>query len=83
MAKLTVTFENNEIKKELFFKGETFSYRMISTESGSEGDAKCFEAQIEDRFGSGHGELLEATSLLDFGDEDEIQKALKILHEIE
>lgn len=83
MAKLTITFENNEIKKDLFFKGEAFSYSMIPTESGSKSDAKCFEAQIEDRFGDEDEELLEAASLLDFGDEDEIQEALAILHEIE
>lgn len=83
MAKLTVTFENNEIKKELQFRGNLFAYTMKEVEGGKSGDAKCFEDQIQDTFGEEYEELLEAAERLDFGDEDEIEAALEVLTEFE
>ena len=38
MAKLTITFENGEIKKELLFEGETFDYTMKPSGYGMKGD---------------------------------------------
>ena len=83
MAKLIVTYEGNEIKKELHFKNEIFTYTMKPTNGGKTSDAKAFDSQLEDKFGDEDEEMLEAASQLDFGDEDEIEEALSILHEAE
>ncbi len=82
MAKLIKTYENDEIKNELFFNGEKFSYSMIPDECGKCGNDKCFEDQLEEKYGN-ENEILKAASRLDFGDEDEIERALSILSEYE
>ena len=83
MAKFIVTYEGNETKKELHFRNEVFSYTMKPSPYGKTGDAKAFDSQLEEKFGSDDEEVLEAASLLDFGDDDEIEEALSILHEAE
>lgn len=79
MATFVVTYENNVIKKELFFADKKFSYRMIDNEGGKTGDNKCFEFQIQDEFEEVDDEIIEAVSMLDFGDDDDIEEALQTL----
>jgi hypothetical protein len=83
MARFSVTFENNVIKKELFFMDKTFSYRMVDVDFGKIGDAKCFEFQVVEEFSELDEEIIDAVSTLDFGDEDEIEEALAVLAEWE
>jgi hypothetical protein len=83
MAKFVVTYENNRIKKELFFASHQFSYTMIDTDEGKTGDNKCFEYQVQDKFEEVENEVITAVSMLDFGGEDEIEEALNILEEYE
>ena len=85
MAKLTITFENGEIKKELLFEGETFDYTMKPSGYGMKGDKPCILSQFEDKYGCDNmtDELIEYVDDIDFGDEGEIQAAIEYLSSIE
>lgn len=85
MAKLTITFENGEIKKELLFEGETFAYTMKPFGYGMKGDKPCILSQFEDKYGSDNmtDELINYLENVDFGDEAEIQEAIEYLSGIE
>lgn len=50
MAKLTITYENKEVKKELLFRNELFDYTMIPTEYGSTSNKQDLATQVENKF---------------------------------
>jgi hypothetical protein len=85
MATFKIEFENGNIKKTLNVMGKEFSYTMRPSKYGMDGDNACFQAQIEQL----HPEWVENSDIysalddLDFGDEDEIQEALKIISQID
>lgn len=85
MAKLTITFENGEIKKELLFEGEIFAYTMKPSGYGMKGDKPCILSQFEDKYGCDNmtDELIDYVDNIDFGDEGEIQAAIDYLSSIE
>lgn len=85
MAKLTITFENGEIKRELLFEGETFGYTMKPSDSGMKGDKPCILAQFGDKYGYDNmtDELIDYIDDIDVGDEGEIQEAIEYLSSIE
>lgn len=87
MAKLTITFENGEIKKELIFRGEKFDYKMLKSEyAGMKSNKPSIGWQIGERFGvnfTDDEEIQDDLDAIDFGDEDEIYKSLNHLTEIE
>ena len=85
MAKLTITFENGEIKKELLFEGETFDYTMKPSGYAMKGDKPCILSQFEDKYGCDNmtDELIDYVDDIDFGDEGEIQAAIEYLSSIE
>lgn len=85
MAKLTITFENGEIKKELLFEGETFAYTMKPSGYGMKGDKPCILSQFEDKYGCDNmtDELIYYVDNIDLGDEGEIQAAIDYLSSIE
>lgn len=83
MAKFIRTFENGETKNELHFKGEVFTYTMQAAPYGKKADKKCFDAQIQEKYGDDDEEVLEAADRIDFGDDDDIEEALLVLSEAE
>ncbi|WP_418775917.1 hypothetical protein [Intestinibacter bartlettii] len=85
MAKLTITFENGEIKKELLFEGEIFAYTMKTSGYGMKGDKPCILSQFEDKYGCDNmtDELIDYVDNIDVGDEGEIQAAIDYLSSIE
>lgn len=85
MAKLTITFENGEIKKELLFEGETFAYTMKPFGYGMKGDKPWILSQFEDKYGSDNmtDELINHVDNIDVGNEGEIQEAIEYLSSIE
>lgn len=85
MAKLTMTFENKRIKKELSFKGEIFEYTMEPSVFGMKGNKPCMLSQYQEKFGAidEEGELAQHLDNIDFGDEDDILEALEYLSNME
>lgn len=84
MAKFTITFENETIKKELIFKGEKFDFTMEPFKFGMRANKPSFLNQVEEKFGSiDDDELVEHLENLDFGNEDEIRTSVEYLTELE
>lgn len=84
MAKFIMTFEDNKIKKELFFKGEKFQSIFEPAVFGMVSTDVCFLAQYENAHGKVENDLLQThLDNLDFGDEDELREAIAYLDEIE
>ncbi|MEB6549677.1 hypothetical protein MXL46_11325 [Heyndrickxia sporothermodurans] len=84
MAKYVLTYTpDGEVKKELTYKGETFSYTMIPDEFGKTGDNKCFDIQVSKKFPDEPDEVIEALENISFADEDEIEECLTILTDYE
>lgn len=84
MAKFIMTFEDNKIKKELFFRGEKFQSIFEPAVFGMASTDVCFLAQYEKAHGEVENSLLQIhLDNLDFGDEDEVREAVAYLDEIE
>lgn len=88
MAKLVITFENNQIKKELHFKNHIFDSTMKHELFGfaMSSDKPCFLAQYNEKFGTDLDEdclLGRHLDNLDFGGDNEIEKAIEYLTELE
>lgn len=83
MAKFTITFENETIKKELIFKGEKFDFTMEPFKFGMKANKASFLNQFEDKFGNIDDDLAEHLENLDFGNETEIQTAIEYLTDLE
>ena len=84
MAKFIITFEDNKIKKELFFRGEKFQSIFEPAVFGMASTDVCFLAQYENKMGKVKDDLLQThLDNLDFGDEDELREAVAYLDEIE
>ena len=83
MAKFVLTYEGETLKKELYFKGEVFSYTMQPDEYGKTGDAPGFDTQVNKKYQDVDDDVLQALEDLSFGDDEEIEEALAILTEAE
>lgn len=86
MAKYTRTYENEIVKHELTFRGETFGFNMVPDGFGRRGDNKCFEYQINEKYPELSVELLEEIGvdmLSHEDDEDAVLHTLNLLEEYE
>lgn len=85
MAKFVVTYEDNKIKKELFFRGEKLQSTFEPAPFGMASTDVCFIMQYQKKFGDVDENSLLGVHLdnLDFGDEDELRAAVEYLDEIE
>ena len=85
MAKLTITFKNEDIKRELEFRGEKYEYKMVKTEYGMTSNKPVFYNQVSDKIGHYNidDDFLDALDQIDFGNEDDIHNAMIYLSEIE
>ena len=84
MSKLMREYESGLEKRTLVFRGKELSYTMRPSELGTEGDAPCFTAQLNDSFPDLSQDLLDEVDMLDCEtDEDEIFNMLEMLNEVE
>ena len=83
MAKFIMSFEDNTVKKELYFKGEKFSYEGIPVRSKMVTDLTPFKAQIVEKLGDQGQEILDALELFFIGDEEDISIAVNVLSKYE
>lgn len=85
MAKFVITYEDDKIKKELFFKGEKLESVFEPAPFGMASTNFSFIMQYQNKFGDVDEDSLLGVHLdnLDFGDEDELRAAVEYLDEIE
>jgi hypothetical protein len=83
MAKFVITFENETIRKELIFNGETFAITMLPWDNGIRtSDTISLENQYKIKHGDDLDNCEEIMDLLyglDMDDEDEIEEILQEL----
>lgn len=80
MAEYRVTYKDDGvIKKELIFKGETFTITMIPDETGSTSKEKTFDRQVVERLGDFDEDVLEVIGDISFADDFEIEEYLEEL----
>lgn len=90
MAKLTIVFDDGRIKKTLLFRGLEFHITWGKWRKGErKANGKGFEVQIPAAFPEFEpnpgdtNDVIEAAEILGFGDEEEIEEALKVLSDYE
>lgn len=85
MAKMTIEFQSEKIKKKLEFQGNEFEYTMLPTLYGMKADKPSIEDQFIEKYPNDvyDEELMDHVSNLDFGDEDDIKFAIDYLSSIE
>ena len=86
MAKYKRTYENETVKHELTFRGETFGFNMVPDFLGRRSDKECIEYQINEKYPEISVDALENIGIdMLYGedDEDTILDTLNLLSEYE
>lgn len=85
MAKLSITFNENELIKELEFRGKKYEYKMVHTEIGAMSNNFIFSHQVEQDLPLNDYtyEVYEALGKIDIGDEAKMYEGLQYLCKIE
>ena len=80
MAEFVKTYTADGVeKKELFYRGEVFSYSMIPHGYGKTSDKKGFDYQVKEKYPDESEYVIEALEELGFAEDDEIEGHLSLL----